>query len=169
MRTITADLFVAKRAQVFGFQGAFGQLGSASGAGVATLVLSVATWRSAFLPIAGFFIIIGAVSHRWSNQPYVVKWVSIDVVDTGRRVFGDTVIRRTLVTYVLFIFMWQGVLRFLPIYLQTEKIFLRPLRAPVSPSSISSVSSSARSPGCWRIEPRNSQSPLGRCSSPQSL
>lgn len=122
-RAKTADLYVARRAQAFGIQMSFARLGGAVAAGVAVAVLAVGTWRSAFLPIAVFMVLVALALHRWLREPYVFERIDMGVFETGRRVFGKSSIRYVLVAYVLWTFAMQGVIGFLPTFLLIEKGF----------------------------------------------
>lgn len=121
MRTTAADLYVARRAEAFGIQMAFGRAGSALAAGVAVVILAMATWRAAFLPLAIILGVLAVMLHRLMQEPYVVESVDLAVAETGKRVFGDPRTRRLLVAYALFVFTWQGAIGFLPTYLQVGK------------------------------------------------
>jgi MFS family permease len=123
MRTTTADLYVAKRGQAFGIQSAAGQAGSASAAGIAILVLAVATWRTMFLPMVLFVAVVGVILHRLGREPYVLERVDLGVRETGHRVLGTALVRRVLLVYVLYNFSLQGAIGFLPTFLRAEKGF----------------------------------------------
>jgi MFS family permease len=123
MRATTADLYTRRRAQSFGIQGAIGRVGSASAAGVAVVVLAVTSWRVAFVPLAIALAIAGVVIHRKSNEGYEFGRVDVGLAGTAQRLFKSLVIRRVLVAYVLVMFVLQGVLGFIPTYLQFERAF----------------------------------------------
>lgn len=122
-RAKTADLFVEKRAQAFGIQMAFTRAGAAAAAGVAVAALAIGTWRSGFLPIALFAAIVAFLLHRWVREPYSVGRIELGMLETTRRVFGRRSIRSVLLAYILLIFTMQGVIGFLPTFLQVEKGF----------------------------------------------
>ena len=121
MRSATADLFVEKRAQAFGIQTSFGNVGAAASAGIAVVALAIGSWRSPFLPLAAFFALIILFAHKWSRERYILEKVDIGIIDTGKRVFGTVASRRTLVAYILLMFSWQGMINFLPTFLQAAK------------------------------------------------
>lgn len=121
MRTTAADLYVVRRAEAFGIQMAFGRAGSALAAGVAVVILGIATWRAAFLPLAVVLAILAIGLHRLMTGAYVIEPVDLEIVETGKRVFGRSLTRRLLVSYALFVFTWQGAVGFLPTYLQIGK------------------------------------------------
>lgn len=121
MRSATADLFVEKRAQAFGIQTSFGNVGAAASAGIAVAALAIGSWRSPFLPLAAFFALVILLAHKWSRERYILETVEIGVLDTGKRVFGTVTSRRTLLAYVLVMFAWQGMINFLPTFLQADK------------------------------------------------
>ncbi len=123
MRALLSDLYVEKRGQAFGINQAAGNIGSAVAAGIAVVVLSIATWQTAFLPV--IVLLVGAMLglHRWSREPYVVARVELDVIGGIRRVFGTSEMRWLVASYTLVILTWNGVLGFLPTFLQAEKAF----------------------------------------------
>lgn len=123
MRALLSDLYVSKRGQAFGINQAAGNLGSAVAAGVAIVVLSVATWQAAFVPV---ILLVGAAAlglHVWSREPYVVDRIHLDIAGGVRRVFGTREMRWLVASYTLVILTWNGVLGFLPTFLQAEKAF----------------------------------------------
>ncbi|WP_390184370.1 MFS transporter [Haladaptatus pallidirubidus] len=129
-RAFVSDLFVARRGQAFGLHGASGDGGGAVAAGLAVVVLAVATWRFAFLPVVLALVVVLALLHRWNREPYTPPRIE---TDAGRAVLGDvrkTAVRfanrRTtalLVAYSLYAFVWQSVTGFLPTFLQEAKAF----------------------------------------------
>lgn len=122
-RTLTSDLFERARGRALGAQQAIGICGSVLAGGVAAVVLEVASWRVAFLPVIGVLAVVAVLLHRWSAEPYVVARVRLSPWPSMRRVFGTPAVRHVVVVYALFAFAWQGVLSFLPTFLQAEKGF----------------------------------------------
>ncbi|WP_142856950.1 MFS transporter [Salinigranum halophilum] len=122
-RGLVSDLFVTRRGQAFGLHTASGDLGGVVAAGLATLVLAVATWRAAFLPVVVVIVAVAVALHRWNHEPYVVGRVDMAVADTGRRLLGEPRLRWLLVSYSLYAFTWQSMVGFLPTYLQVSKGF----------------------------------------------
>ena len=118
-----SDLFKEQRGRAFGINTAAIDTGSALSAGVATAVLVIGTWRTAFAPIAVVMAIVLVYVHRWGREPYVLERFSLDVGKTARVLTGTKRMRWTLVCYSLYMFTWQGVAGFLPTYLQVEKGF----------------------------------------------
>lgn len=116
-----SDLFVRQRGRAFGINAGAFDLGGAVAAGLAVLVVGAATWRTAMLPI--FVVVIVAIVgiHLYCRQPYRVERVDFDAVATIRRLFGVPRLRRTLLAFALFNFVWQGSINFLPTFLQMEK------------------------------------------------
>lgn len=121
IRTTTADLFTERRAQAYGVQNAIIMAGSASAGAVAVVVIATGTWRAGFVPIAVFFLVVSVVVHRWMREPYVIQRIDLAVFDTFRRITRRRMIRRGLVAYILWFFAWQGLIGFLPTFLQMEK------------------------------------------------
>lgn len=122
-RTTVADLYVEKRGRAFGIQGALNGVAGVSAAGGAILVLAVATWRSAFLPIAAYLFLALIGLHVWHHDTYVIRKPDLEISTTAKRLFTSASIRRIVGAYVLFVFAWQGMIGFLPVFLQAEKGF----------------------------------------------
>lgn len=123
LRASIADLFVERRGQAFGLNNAAGVAGNVLAAGLAVAVLSVATWRAAFLPVMVLLAVILVLLHAWSREPYVVARVELGLRETAGRVFGTARIRWLVVAYSMFVFTWRGVVGFLPTFLQVDKGF----------------------------------------------
>jgi nitrate/nitrite transporter NarK len=92
-----------------------------SAAGGAILVLAVATWRSAFLPVAAYLFLAAIGLHLWHHDTYVIRRPDLEITTTVTRLFSSASIRRIVAAYVLFVFAWQGTIGFLPVFLQAEK------------------------------------------------
>lgn len=122
-RALLSDLFVERRGQAFGIHMAFIDIGGIVGAGVAIVVLALLTWRSSFILVIVLLVPALGILHWWSREPYVVKRVPIGIRETMRRIFGDSRIRWLVAAYALFVFTWQGVMSFLPTFLQTDHGF----------------------------------------------
>jgi MFS family permease len=120
-RATVADIYVAKRGQAYGIVSAFNNVSGVGAAGGATLIIAVATWRSAFLPAAAALVLIAVALHVGYREPYVFQRVDFAVTDTARRLFGDATIRRIVAAYVLYLFAWQGFIAFLPAFLQADR------------------------------------------------
>jgi MFS family permease len=122
-RALLSDLFVERRGQAFGMQASAGSIGSALGAAVAVGALAVASWRATFLPVLLVLLFVLFSIHRWVREPYVIDRVSLDLRDTGSRLFRTSRMRWLLVAYILFAFTLQAISGFLPTFLQAEKGF----------------------------------------------
>lgn len=123
LRALLADLFVERRGQAFGVQDSLGFAGPLLAAGGAVLILAVATWHIAFLPVIAFLVGSVALAHVWIREPYVFSRVELNVLATGSRVFGDSQVRQLIVAYSSGIFAMQAVIGFLPLFLQIEHDF----------------------------------------------
>lgn len=123
LRALLADLFVERRGQAFGVQDSLGFAGPLLAAGGAVLILAVATWHIAFLPVIAFLGGSVALAHVWIREPYVFSRVELNVLATGSRVFGDSQVRQLIVAYSSGIFAMQAVIGFLPLFLQIEHDF----------------------------------------------
>jgi MFS family permease len=120
-RALLSDLFVERRGQVFGLHTAAGMVGGVLAATSAAAVLAVASWRAAFVPSIALLVVVLALLHRWSREPYVVARVSIGARATVRRLFSSRRIRWLVFAYTLFGFTLQAFVGFLPTLLQVEK------------------------------------------------
>lgn len=130
-RVLLSDLFVEKRGRAFGFNSAISRIGSILAAGLAVAALAVGSWQLAFVPVVVLLVGITAGFHVVSREPYGVgdlrRFTDGDregqLRETVRRVFGTSEVRWLVVAYTLIIFVWEGVLAFLPLYLQASKGF----------------------------------------------
>lgn len=122
-RALLSDLFVARRGQAFGLHTASGDVGGIIAAGLATVVLAVATWRAAFVPVALVLFVVALALHHWSREDYVFASVDLAIGDTGQRIFKESRFRWLLLAYALYAFSWQATAGFLPTFLQVSKDF----------------------------------------------
>jgi predicted MFS family arabinose efflux permease len=120
-RGLLSDLFVARRGQAFGLHTGSGDTGGVIAAGLATLVLGLATWRAAFLPVAAAIGAVAVALHYWSREEYVLTRVDLALGDTGKRLLREPRLRWMLLSYSLFAFTWQSTVGFLPTYLRIGK------------------------------------------------
>ena len=128
-RVLLSDLFVAKRGRAFGLNSAISRIGSILAAGLAVVALSAGSWQLAFVPVVGLLLVIVGLFHVTSREPYGTQGLlemgrlGGQARETVSRVFGTPQIRWLVVAYTLVIFAWDGVLTFLPTYLQVSKGF----------------------------------------------
>jgi MFS family permease len=128
-RVLLSDLFVAKRGRAFGLNSAISRIGSILAAGLAAVALSVGSWQTAFVPVVGLLIAVVAAFHLLSREQYGTRELLRMGGAVGRiretvgRVFGTPQVRWLVAAYTLIIFAWEGVLGFLPTFLQVSKGF----------------------------------------------
>lgn len=122
-RVLLSDLYIQRRGAAFGINTAVGKVGSILAAGLAVIVIAVATWQLAFLPLILLILLLAVVLHSMSRESYRFGTIDWEVRATVVRVFRTSHIRRILVVYTLVIFTWQGVTAFLPTFLQVERGF----------------------------------------------
>ena len=122
-RGLVSDLFVTRRGQAFGIHTASGDVGGVIAAGLATIVLGIATWGAAFAPVIAVLLAVALALHRWSREGYAFARVDLGLWATGKRLFGESQLRWLLVAYCLYAFTWQAATGFLPTYLQVSKGF----------------------------------------------
>lgn len=122
-RALVADHFRARRGQAFGLHTGSGDLGGVSAAGLASVVLAVAAWRAAFLPVVLVLASVAVALHVWSREDYALGRPAMGLSDTATRLLGRPRLRRLLVVYTLYAFTWQAAVGFLPTYLRLGKGF----------------------------------------------
>jgi len=128
-RVLLSDLFVEKRGRAFGLNSAFSRIGSILAAGLAVGALTVGRWQLAFVPVVVLLIGLMVAFHFLSREQYEFRAVgrmvqrSGAVQETTARVFGSTQVRLLVTAYTLVIFAWEGMIAFLPAYLQATKGF----------------------------------------------
>lgn len=116
-----AQLFVERRGQAFGLNLAVGIGGNVVAAGVATVVVVLAVWRSLYFPLAAGLLLVGGLIHVWTPQHYRVAWVPLAFRTTVARVFGSRQMRALVFAYGLYAVVWQGLIAFLPTYLRSVR------------------------------------------------
>lgn len=128
-RVLLSDLFVQKRGRAFGLNSAISRIGSILAAGLAAVALSVGSWQSAFVPVVGLLIVVTVAFHLLSREQYQARELlrmngALERIrETVGRVFGTPQVRWLVAAYTLIIFAWEGVLGFLPTFLQVSKGF----------------------------------------------
>lgn len=118
-----AALFEERRGQAFGLYTSSIDLGSALSGALAIGVLALVAWRLAFAPVVVALLVIMVAIHHFHAGEYAtgVRDVRLDVRETLSRLFGDPRIRLALISYFTLNFVFQGVLGFLPAFLQFAK------------------------------------------------
>ncbi|MFB6304265.1 MAG: MFS transporter [Haloferacaceae archaeon] len=120
-RALISDHFVEKRGGAFGLHTASGDVGGGLSAGLAVVVLAVATWRAAFVPVVVVLAAVAVVLHRLAREPYAVEAVDLDLRGAGERLLADPDTRWLVGAYACFSFAWQATIGFLPTFLQASK------------------------------------------------
>lgn len=116
-----SDLFESKQGRALGVNTAAFNLAGIVAPGLAVATLAVGAWRLAFLPIAVALCVLALLFHRWNREEYVIERASFDVKSTVARVLTDTRVRSLLVVAALYMFVWNGSMSFLPVFLQAER------------------------------------------------
>lgn len=122
-RALLSDLFVTHRGRALGVFSAGTDLGGILAAGAAVAAIAVATWRVVFAPVAVVLFALLALFVLWNREPYVVRRADLESVVTLRRLLATPRQRWTIVAFVCFYVMVNGVLNFLPEYLRVAKGF----------------------------------------------
>jgi len=155
-RALLSDLFVERRGQAFGLHTASGDVGGVAAAGLATLVVAVATWRAAYLPVVALLALVVAGIHLQSRERYVVERTDLAARATARRLVARPGLRRLVLAYVLFAFSWQSTTAFLPTFLRESK-GLPPVVANAGFAALFLVGAVAKPTAGWlgdRVEKR---------------
>lgn len=121
-RALVSDLFRRRRGLAFGINVTGTELGGAVGAGLAAVAVATVGWRAAFLVLLPLGLLVVGLLHRWGREPYVRRSVSLDLRDTVARLAGGGY-GRVVAAYVLFSFVGQSVVGFLPTLLRAERGF----------------------------------------------
>jgi MFS family permease len=130
-RALVSDLFVKRRGQAFGIHTASGDVGGAAAAGLAVVVLALAGWRSAFLPVILVLSGVALALYVWGREGFtppeadreaVVAGLS-DARATAGRLWKNRRMRWLLLAYALYAFTWQSTAGFLPTFLRASKGF----------------------------------------------
>ena len=128
-RILLSDLFVHKRGRAFGFMSAASQFGSILAAGLAVVVLALWSLEVAFVPVLVLLVALLIGFHWITHEQYdpgaLGAFTSRQgaLRETATRVFATSEIRLLVLAYTLIIFVWEGVLAFLPTYLAVTKDF----------------------------------------------
>jgi MFS family permease len=122
-RGLLSDLFTERRGAAFGVHTVFSDVGGILAAGVATAVLALGVWQSAFLPAVVGLAAVAVLLARWGREPVVVEPVSFRLRETVSRLFVQPRFRWLVLSYSLFAITSQGVVGFLPALLQAEQGF----------------------------------------------
>lgn len=118
-----ANMFTARRGQMFGIHEASIHLGGIAAAGLATAALHVGAWRSAFVPIIPMLVIILGLTHYWNESGYDLRWVELEGRTTVARLLIGRRTRLGFVALAMFSFAWTATATFFPTFLQVEKGF----------------------------------------------
>jgi len=129
-----ADLFEARRGQAFGLYTSSIDVGTSLSGALATGVLAVATWRVAgvtvpttwhvsFVPVVVVLVAVAAALHVRHRDDYDINIVACDLNlrETVVRILGNPLVRWAIVAYVMYSFIFQGILGFLPAFLRFGK------------------------------------------------
>lgn len=158
-RALISDHFVEKRGGAFGVHTASGDVGGGLAAGLAVVVLAVATWRTAFLPVVAILVAAALTLHLLSRESYAVEAVSLDLGGAGRRMLTDPDTRWLVAGYACFSFAWQASAGFLPTFLQEAK-GLSPALASAAFAGLFVVGATAK-PLAGRIGDRRGKARVG--------
>ncbi|WP_251341290.1 MFS transporter [Haloplanus halophilus] len=129
-----ADLFEARRGQAFGLYTSAIDVGTSLSGALATLVLAVATWRFAgitvpttwhvsFAPVVAVLVLVAATLHVGHRGDYDLDLgaCELNLRETVARILGNPLVRWAIVAYVMYSFIFQGILGFLPAFLRFGK------------------------------------------------
>jgi MFS family permease len=120
-----ASLFEARRGQAFGIYAAAIDIGGALSGAIAIGALAVASWRMSFVPVVAALALVVVAMHLLHRGSYSLEVgeVRLEVRDTVKQLLGDRFVAPVIAGYVLHIVVYQGVLGFLPTFLESAKSF----------------------------------------------
>lgn len=116
-RTLISDLFTEKRGQAFGFNIMGGDIAGILAAGTAIVIVSIATWRAAFLPLAIVLLPLPLALYVLSRERVHFERADFGLRKTVVRLFGNPSMRWLMAVYALFNLASSGVTAFLPTFL----------------------------------------------------
>lgn len=116
-RALLSDIFHEKRGRAFGIHMMGSDFSGILAAGLAVWIVTVASWRAAFLPSLIILAVVPIVFYRLSRETVVLERVDFGVLATGSRLFGDPRMRWLLLSYSFFVFASIAVTSFLPTFL----------------------------------------------------
>ena len=116
-RALLSDIYRRRRGSAFGINMMGSEFAGILGAGIAIVIVAIATWRAAFLPIAIILLPLLLVFYVLSREPTRITSIDFGVKDTGGRIFGDSSLRWILIVYCLYVLSASGVSTFLPLFL----------------------------------------------------
>lgn len=121
-RAAISDLFTRRRGLAFGINVTGSEIGGGLAAGLSVIALMYFGWRAAFLVAFVIAAVLVTLIHRWGRGPYRIERVPLGLRDTLRRLAAGEYLPIVLV-YVLFSFIGNGVIGFLPTLLQVDQGF----------------------------------------------
>ena len=146
-RALVSDLFRRRRGLAFGINVTGTELGGVVGAGLAAVALATVGWRAGFLSLVPLGAVVVLSLHHWGREPYVRRAVPLGLRDTVARLssggYGPIV-----AVYVLFAFIGQSVVGFLPTLLQADLGF-GSTAASLTYASVFAVGFLAKPAGGW--------------------
>jgi MFS family permease len=129
-----AALFDARRGQAFGLYTSSIDTGTSLSGALAVGVLAVTTWRVggitvattwhvSFVPVVIVLVGVAAALHVHHRGTYEtgIRGCELNVRGTVSRILGNPLVRWTVVAYVMYSFIFQGILGFLPAFLRFGK------------------------------------------------
>lgn len=121
-RAAISDLFTRRRGLAFGINVTGTEISGGFAAGLSVVALMYFGWREAFLVAFVIAAVLVTLIHRWGHGPYRIERVPLGLQDTlGRLAAGEYL--PVVLVYVLFSFIGQGVVGFLPTLLQVDQGF----------------------------------------------
>lgn len=121
-RAAISDLFTRRRGLAFGINVTGTEISGGVAAGLSVVALLYLGWRGAFLIAFAIGVVLVVLLHRWGRGLYRFEHVPLDVRGTVTRLAAGQYLP-VVTVYVLFSFIGQGVIGFLPTLLQVDQGF----------------------------------------------
>lgn len=122
-RALLSDIYHEKRGRAFGVHAMGIDFAGILAAGIAILIVTIATWRAAFFPILLIILPLTLFFPALSREKIRISAIDLHIRDTGKRIFTESSVRRVLVVYCLFSIAQSGITSFLPTFLINEHEF----------------------------------------------
>jgi MFS family permease len=122
-RALLSDLFTTNRGRALGIYAAGTDVGGIAAAGVATVTVTYASWRTPFFPVAILLGILAMWYVLMNRERYMIERTTLDIGGTVSGLIQHSRQRETLTAFALFYFMVGGVINFYPTYLTQTKNF----------------------------------------------
>jgi MFS family permease len=118
---LISDLFNNYRGRAVGIYLSAFNFGGVAASMLAIGALAIGTWRFAFPPVLVVLLAVALLMHSWNQEPYIFSKMNLEIANTARGIADSGKLRLIIIAMGLFMITWQGIINFLPTFLQIEK------------------------------------------------